>query len=283
MPCGCGSSQSPSSPLRHARTTRRACVGCGSEPAACRVATGGRSEAKARCSATMPIPLVGAVRAPSRWRRDRLGDAPQPPVEARVRPHRSGNARAVQGPARPRDDQAAVAVNRGPRCTGRWRARHARDGGGRPSDARHRLHHCAARAVALPVPGRMTTSSSCPTSPRPSPTGSPRAAGRRGGTSCDMLAARARGPPRAAGRDHRRGQDAGGVPADAGRADRAPDATGLHTLYVSPLKALAVDIQRNLIDADRGDGPRHPRRDAHRRHAVGPQGAPARASRRRSC
>ena len=29
---------------------------------------------------------------------------------------------------------------------------------------------------------------------------------------------------------------------------------GLHTLYISPLKALAVDVQRNLLDPGRGDG-----------------------------
>ena len=52
-------------------------------------------------------------------------------------------------------------------------------------------------------------------------------------------------------------------------------AEGLHTLYVSPLKALAVDVQRNLHRPDRGDGAADPGRDPHRRHAVGPQGAPA--------
>ena len=59
------------------------------------------------------------------------------------------------------------------------------------------------------------------------------------------------------------------------RACRAADAKGLHTLYVSPLKALAVDVQRNLHRPDRGDGAADPRRDAHRRHAVRPQGAAA--------
>jgi hypothetical protein len=52
----------------------------------------------------------------------------------------------------------------------------------------------------------------------------------------------------AADRAHGRRQDAGGVSADAGgrtgRATRPRD--GLHTLYVSPLKALAADIKRNL-------------------------------------
>jgi ATP-dependent Lhr-like helicase len=50
---------------------------------------------------------------------------------------------------------------------------------------------------------------------------------------------------------------------------------GLHTLYMSPLKALAVDVQRNLLTPDRGDGLDDQRRDAHRRYAVGQEGAPA--------
>ena len=53
---------------------------------------------------------------------------------------------------------------------------------------------------------------------------------------------------------------------------------GLHTLYVSPLKALGVDVQRNLLgpigEMDAAD----PGRNAQRRHAIRPQGAPARAS-----
>src|SRR5690606_19061163 len=32
----------------------------------------------------------------------------------------------------------------------------------------------------------------------------------------------------------------------AGRPQRRPGETGLHTLYISPLKALTVDIARNL-------------------------------------
>ena len=65
----------------------------------------------------------------------------------------------------------------------------------------------------------------------------------------------------AADRADRRRQDAGRFPADAGRIERARPAAarnlkstgrdaarsqGLHTLYISPLKALAVDIARNL-------------------------------------
>ena len=41
----------------------------------------------------------------------------------------------------------------------------------------------------------------------------------------------------------------------------------LHTLYISPLKALAVDIARNLERAGRRDGPADQGRDPHRRHA----------------
>ena len=52
-------------------------------------------------------------------------------------------------------------------------------------------------------------------------------------------------------------------------------AEGLHTLYVSPLKALAVDVQRNLLAPIEEMGLADPRRDPHRRHAVRPQGAPA--------
>ena len=43
-------------------------------------------------------------------------------------------------------------------------------------------------------------------------------------------------------------------------------ARDLFTLYVSPLKALAVDVARNLTHADRGNGPQGPHRNAHRRH-----------------
>ena len=84
-----------------------------------------------------------------------------------------------------------------------------------------------------------------------------------------LLAEGARRPLGAADRADRRRQDAGGISADAGGAEsatppfgrgvakrraggRSPPAAacsargGLHTLYISPLKALAVDIARNL-------------------------------------
>ena len=51
---------------------------------------------------------------------------------------------------------------------------------------------------------------------------------------------------------------------------------GLHTLYVSPLKALAADIRRNLGAPRRRDGPEHPRRGPHRRHRRRPARPPAR-------
>ena len=52
-------------------------------------------------------------------------------------------------------------------------------------------------------------------------------------------------------------------------------AEGLHTLYVSPLKALARRRPAQPARPDRGDGPADPRRNPQRRHAVRPQGAPA--------
>ena len=61
-------------------------------------------------------------------------------------------------------------------------------------------------------------------------------------------ARRARGrAQRPAGRRDRRGQDAGRLPADHLSSWSRSPAEGLHTLYVSPLKALAVDVQRNLL------------------------------------
>ena len=44
----------------------------------------------------------------------------------------------------------------------------------------------------------------------------------------------------------------------------------LHTLYVSPLKALTTDIARNLTGPVAGDGSGRADRDAHRRHAAEP-------------
>ncbi len=80
---------------------------------------------------------------------------------------------------------------------------------------------------------------------------------------------------RAAGCGDRRRQDAGRVPADDLRAGASSPIEGLHTLYVSPLKALAVDVQRNLIGPIEEMGLSDPGRDPHRRHALRPQGAAA--------
>ena len=52
-------------------------------------------------------------------------------------------------------------------------------------------------------------------------------------------------------------------------------AGGLHTLYISPLKALAVDIARNLETPVAEMGLADPHRDAHRRHADLEAPAPA--------
>ena len=94
-------------------------------------------------------------------------------------------------------------------------------------------------------------------------------------------------PLGAADRADRRRQDAGRLPARAGRplrsgrsAGRAQAHRGIHTLYISPLKALAVDIERNLAKPVAEMGlPRHDR-DPHRRHAGAQAPAPeARAAR----
>ena len=45
---------------------------------------------------------------------------------------------------------------------------------------------------------------------------------------------------------------------------------GLHTLYISPLKALATDIAPQPRGAGRGDAAAGPGRDPHRRHAAEP-------------
>jgi ATP-dependent Lhr-like helicase len=50
---------------------------------------------------------------------------------------------------------------------------------------------------------------------------------------------------------------------------RARKGAGLHTLYISPLKALAVDVARNLRTG-RGDGAPHPHRDTHRGYTARP-------------
>ncbi len=48
--------------------------------------------------------------------------------------------------------------------------------------------------------------------------------------------------------------------------DRPRNRRGLHTLYLSPLKALATDVARNLEIPHRRDGPQHPGGDAYRRY-----------------
>ena len=54
------------------------------------------------------------------------------------------------------------------------------------------------------------------------------------------------------------GQDAGRLPAEPGRrwrrGQRAAGERGVHTLYISPLKALAVDVARNLLTPVERDG-----------------------------
>ena len=90
------------------------------------------------------------------------------------------------------------------------------------------------------------------------------------------LLARARRPGDAAGRADRRRQDARRLPAQPDRARRRARRPGLHTLYVSPLKALAADIRRNLGAPLAEMGLRHPGRGPHRRHRRGAARAPAR-------
>ena len=74
------------------------------------------------------------------------------------------------------------------------------------------------------------------------------------------------------------GKTLAGFPADIGgfcafparMVAKAPakDLGPLHTLYVSPLKALAHDVQRNLLTPIEEIGLAHPGRDAQWRHAV---------------
>ena len=66
----------------------------------------------------------------------------------------------------------------------------------------------------------------------------------------------------------------------ARRAPKRKPETAIHTLYVSPLKALAVDIARNLADAGRRDGAADQIRDPHRRYAAVAPRAPARPAAR---
>ena len=110
-----------------------------------------------------------------------------------------------------------------------------------------------------------------------SPPGSQRRAGRSGVTSARCWRRRARRAQRPARRADRRRQDAGRLPAEPRRAGREPDRRAAHALR------LAAEGARGRRPAqparpDRGDGPADPGRDPHRRHAVGPQGAPAGAA-----
>ena len=72
----------------------------------------------------------------------------------------------------------------------------------------------------------------------------------------------------------RLGQDARRLPLRDRPAQRASPAKGLRLLYVSPLKALNYDVERNLRGPLAGLAVRAPRRRAHRRHAA--EGARAR-------
>ena len=57
-------------------------------------------------------------------------------------------------------------------------------------------------------------------------------------------------------------------------AQKARKAASLHTLYISPLKALATDVARNLETPVREMGSARPYRDANRRYAT-PQARPS--------
>jgi ATP-dependent helicase Lhr and Lhr-like helicase len=112
--------------------------------------------------------------------------------------------------------------------------------------------------------------------PRPSPS-SPRTSPSRGG-SAERSEAGVRDSATAAGFFHSpppptpplEGEGRGRRP-EAGRRGRATSASPLHTLYISPLKALAVDIARNLeapirdmglpirVETRTGDTPAHKR------------------------
>ena len=70
---------------------------------------------------------------------------------------------------------------------------------------------------------------------------------------------------------HRLGQDARRLPVGPRPPRRRPDAgatTARRLVYVSPLKALSYDIERNLRAPLRGIGADRHRRDPHRRHAA---------------
>ncbi len=91
----------------------------------------------------------------------------------------------------------------------------------------------------------------------------------------------ARRAARAARRADRRGQDARRLPAHARRADRgaAQGNRGRSAPHALHLAAQGARGRRPAqpARADRGDGAADPRRDAHRRHALRPQVAPAHA------
>ncbi len=61
---------------------------------------------------------------------------------------------------------------------------------------------------------------------------------------------------------------AGFLPSLVSLSEGAAKARSIHTLYVSPLKALAVDIARNVEAPVAEMGLKHPPGDAHGRHAA---------------
>ncbi len=121
----------------------------------------------------------------------------------------------------------------------------------------------------------------------PAPVSRPGSTAAAGGPRRHQLEMVERGqgrPPRPADRPHRRRQDPGRFPAQPDRPDRAPPRPtaprGVHTLYISPLKALAVDIERNLGRPIAEMGLPIAHREPHRRHrrrqAPAPEAAAAR-------
>ena len=91
--------------------------------------------------------------------------------------------------------------------------------------------------------------------------------------------ARRRGGRRAcaARRPNGGGQDAVGLPRQPGRPDPAPARGAAHALRVA-LEGVGDRRAAQPALARRGDGGRHPRRGAHRRHPLRPQGAAAGAA-----
>ena len=109
--------------------------------------------------------------------------------------------------------------------------------------------------------------------------GSPSADGPRGRISWPFSNTR-RAAKRAADFADRRRQDAGWLSAEPRRISQPARALGIHTLYISPLKALAVDIARNLEAPVARDGTADHDRNAHRRYAPCEAPAPAREAAR---